>query len=132
VPDLPELLVGSHVRAYLGWFFDTAHNRGGFSEDDIDEYVRCYEQPERLHAGFELYRALDQDIADQRARAGRTLRMPVLAVGGAFSQGEGIGQSLVGIAEDLRSEVIAEAGHWIPDEQPEALAMLLRHFLTTT
>ncbi|MDO8360746.1 MAG: alpha/beta hydrolase [Devosia sp.] len=132
VPGLPETLVTGRVREYLGWFYATAHNRAGFAQDDIDEYIRCYEQPERLHAGFELYRAIDRDIDDQRARTGATLKMPVLAIGGEFSQGAAIGQSLAGIAENLRPEVVADAAHWIPDEQPEALVRLLRDFFAET
>jgi pimeloyl-ACP methyl ester carboxylesterase len=129
VPELPELLVAGRVRHYLGWFFATAHRREAFTEADIDEYVRCYDDPARLQAGFELYRAIGQDIADQKARAGRTLQMPVLALGGEFSNGEAVGRSLEEIAGNLTVGVIAGAGHWIPEEQPDDLVRRLRAFL---
>jgi pimeloyl-ACP methyl ester carboxylesterase len=129
VPVLPEKLIEGRVREYLGWFFDTAHNRSGILDEDIEEYVRCHEQPERLRAGLALYRTLDLDIADQRARAGARLAMPVLAIGGEFSQAAAIGASLDGIADHLRSVVVRDAAHWIPEEQPEALSRLLREFI---
>jgi pimeloyl-ACP methyl ester carboxylesterase len=129
VRGLPELLVAGREREYLTWFYRTSHNQSAFTAADIDEYARHYAVPESLHAGFEYYRAIDQDIADQRARAGRKLMMPVLALGGEFSNGEGVGRSLDGIAENLTTGVIANAGHWLPEEQPAAVIERLRAFI---
>jgi pimeloyl-ACP methyl ester carboxylesterase len=59
--------------------------------------------------------------------------MPVLAVGGARAEARGRGsepeQSLKVIADDVVGAVIADCGHFVPEEQPEALAArLLEHF----
>ena len=129
VRDLPELLIAGKEREYLTWFYRTGHNQGAFTPADIEEYARHYAVPVSLHAGFEYYRAIDQDVADQRARAGRKLTMPVLALGGEFSNGEGVGRSLEGIAENLTTGVIANAGHWLPEEQPAAVIERLRAFI---
>lgn len=129
VPGLPEILIAGREREYLSWFFATAHRKSAFSAADIDEYVRQYSAPGALHAGLEYYRAIDRDIADQKARAGRTLKMPVLALGGEFSGGLNVGRSLEGIAENLETGVIPESGHFIPEEQPAVLIARLRAFL---
>jgi pimeloyl-ACP methyl ester carboxylesterase len=130
---LPEALVGGREAVYLRWFYDTlGHRPGVVSDEDLAEYVRTYSEPGALHAGFELYRATPQDIEDNRAVAARgKLPMPVLAVGGGAGWGRGseVEDSLRPLADDVRGVVIDQAGHWIPDEQPERLAgLLLAHF----
>ena len=60
--------------------------------------------------------------------------MPVLAMGGAVSYPHGRGrgrepeQSLNRVAVDVRGEVIAECGHFIPEEAPCLLANRLLAF----
>ncbi len=102
---------------------------------DVDEYVRCYSAPGALEAGFAFYRNIPQDRADNAAlhASGFRLPMPVLALGGARTESRGRGEepleSLREIADDVRGGAIAEAGHFIPEEQPEVLAAkLLEHF----
>jgi pimeloyl-ACP methyl ester carboxylesterase len=55
------------------------------------------------------------------------LPMPVLAMGGAVSYPHGRGrgsapeQSLRRVAADVRGEVVADCGHFIPEEAPDLL-----------
>ena len=135
-PDLPEALVEGRERAYLTWFYQSfSWRRDAFGAADIDEYLRTYSQPDALRAGFAFYRNIPRDTADNRslAESGFRLPMPVLAVGGARAESRGRGsepeQSLRVIADDVHGVVIADSGHFVPEEQPEALpAHLLEHF----
>ena len=135
-PDLPEALVEGRERAYLTWFYQSfSWRRDAFGAADIDEYLRTYSQPDALRAGFAFYRNIPRDTADNRslAESGFRLPMPVLAVGGARAESRGRGdepeQSLRVIADDVHGVVIADSGHFVPEEQPEALAAhLLEHF----
>jgi pimeloyl-ACP methyl ester carboxylesterase len=132
-PDLPEALTEGRERLYLSWFYRTfGHRPDAISEADVDEYLRTYTQPGAMRAGFAYYRALPQDAADNRANAERLkLPMPVLALGGAGGRGRGREpeDSLRRLALNVQGEVIAECGHWIPEEQPRYLAeRLLRFF----
>ena len=135
-PDLPEALVQGRERAYLGWFYRSfSWQAGAFSEADIDEYLRTYSQPDALRAGFAFYRNLPRDIADNRALldAGFRLTMPVLAVGGGRAEARGRGgepeESLRVIADDVQGAVVADSGHFVPEEKPaELAALLLAHF----
>ncbi len=135
-PDLPEALVQGRERAYLSWFYEAfSWRREAFSATDIDEYLRTYSQPEALRAGFAFYRNIPRDTADNRSLvdSGFRLSMPVLAVGGARAESRGRGsepeQSLRVIADDVRGVVIADSGHFVPEEQPDALAAhLFEHF----
>ena len=135
-PDLPEALVQGRERAYLSWFYESfSWRRGSFAAADIDEYLRTYSQPEALRAGFAFYRNIPNDIADNRAllASGLRLEMPVLAVGGGREEARGRGSepeaSLKVIADDVTGAVVPDCGHFVPEEQPEALAaLLLDHF----
>lgn len=132
-PDLPESLTEGRERLYLSWFYRTFGYRPDAIDDaDIDEYLRTYTQPGAMRAGFAYYRALPQDAADNRANAERLkLPMPVLALGGAGGRGRGREpeDSLRRLALNVQGEVVAECGHWMPEEQPRYLAeRLLRFF----
>jgi pimeloyl-ACP methyl ester carboxylesterase len=131
-PDLPEALTEGRERQYLSWFYRTfGHRPDAISEADIDEYLRTYAQPGAMRAGFAYYRALPQDAADNRANAERLkLPMPVLALGGAGGRGRGREPeaSLRRLALNVQGEVVAECGHWIPEEQPRCLADRLLGF----
>jgi pimeloyl-ACP methyl ester carboxylesterase len=135
-PDLPEALVAGRERAYLGWFYQAfSWQRDAFDAADLDEYLRTYTQPGALRAGFAYYRNLPRDIADNRALldAGLRLKMPVLAIGGGRTEARGRGsepeESLKVIADDVTGAVIADSGHFVPEEKPAELAAhLLAHF----
>ena len=135
-PDLPETLVQGREREYLSWFYrEFCWQRGVIEEADIDEYVRCYSAPGALRAGFEYYRNIPRDQADNRAllESGFRLQMPVLALGGARAEARGRGEepleSLRAIATNVQGGALPDCGHFIPEEQPAVLAeRLLRFF----
>jgi pimeloyl-ACP methyl ester carboxylesterase len=135
-PDLPEALVQGRERAYLTWFYRSfSWQPDAFDAADIDEYLRTYTQPGALRAGFAYYRNIPRDMADNRAllESGFRLTMPVLAVGGGRAESRGRGSepeaSLRVIADDVTGVVIADSGHFVPEERPEELAgHLLGHF----
>jgi pimeloyl-ACP methyl ester carboxylesterase len=135
-PELPEALTAGREREYLGWFYrEFCWQRGAIAEGDVEEYLRWYCRPGAMRAGFEYYRSLPQDKADNRALldSGFRLTMPVLALGGARTEARGRGEepleSLRAVASNVRGGAIADCGHFIPEEQPEILAeRLLGHF----
>jgi haloacetate dehalogenase len=133
-PDLPELLVGNNVRAYLEYFFDRwTHNRHGLTPDAVDAYVHAFSRPGALRAGFDDYRAQERDLAldDEDFIAGRRLTMPVLALWGSA----GLPARLPSLdiwrqyADDVTAAEIPECGHFIPEERPDVLLTHLRTFL---
>ncbi len=134
-PELPEILVQGREREYLGWFYrEFSWQRGAIGEADVDEYVRCYSRPGALRAGFEYYRSIPTDSADNRAilESGYRLPMPVLALGGGRTEARGRAgeplESLRAIATNVRGGVVPDCGHFIPEEQPEMLAARLLEF----
>ena len=136
-PDLPEALVAGREREYLSWFYrDFSYQPDAIGEEDIDEYVRTYSQPGALRAGFSYYRTIPANKAANIAikESGFRLPMPVLAVGGGRAESRGRGAepelSLKEIADDVTGAVVADSGHFVPEEQPEELAALIRSHVT--
>jgi pimeloyl-ACP methyl ester carboxylesterase len=128
VPNLPETLVSGKEKAYLSNFYNNAYQKTAMAEEDIDRYVASYARPESLHAGFEYYRAFEQDARDN-AEDSTALSMPVLALGGEYSPWkEHPYVQLQGLADSLEGDVVPECGHFIQEEQPEWLAARLRKF----
>ena len=76
-----------------------------------------------MRAGFEVYRAFDQDAADNRAAlaANGKLDVPVLALGGEISTTGPLMEEMVReVATDVSGEIIPGTAHWVPEEDPGA------------
>jgi pimeloyl-ACP methyl ester carboxylesterase len=66
--DLPEELTAGREDVYLRFFYRTWGARpDAIAEDAQLEYLRAYRQPGAMRAGFEIYRATPQDVADNEA-----------------------------------------------------------------
>jgi pimeloyl-ACP methyl ester carboxylesterase len=135
-PDLPEALTQGREDIYLAWFYRTfAYRPDAIGPEDLKEYLRTYTLPGAMRAGFGFYRAMLQDAADNRESIARAkLSMPVLGLGGAVSyphgrgRGTEVGESLRRVATNVRSDVVPDCGHFIPEEAPDLLARRLLEF----
>ena len=135
--DMPERLIEGREHIYLGWFYENyGARRDAIAPDAVKEYLRVYTQPNALRSGFEYYRNIPTDIAQNEALLKRDgkLTMPVLALGGAQSWGRRMEvlESCQRVALDVRGGLVEGAGHWIPEEQPEEVARLLLAFFALT
>ena len=128
--DVAEMLVSGREREYLSYFYRTySYDPAAISEEDVDEYVSRYSAPGGLRGGFEHYRAFFEDVRQNRELAGRgKLGMPVLALGGDHSIGEGALWATREFAEDVRGGAVERCGHFVPDERPRDLAARLLAF----
>jgi hypothetical protein len=82
---------------------------------------RGYSAPGGMRAGFEYYRALSDDIKQNKEYSRVKLPMPVLALGGKCSFGTAALDSMRLLATDVRGSIVPDSGHWIPEEQPHFL-----------
>ena len=130
--DFPEALTAGREDVYLGFFYRNWGARpDAISEEDQREYLRTYRQPGAMRAGFNLYRATPQDVADnERFVAEGKLKMPILCYGGPQGRGRGMGaiESWRRVAEDVRGGIAEGCGHWIPEERPDWTAEQLLAF----
>jgi pimeloyl-ACP methyl ester carboxylesterase len=92
-------------------------------------YVRQLQKPGALRGGFAHFASVFDDTEIFKSYAGRKLDMPVLALGGERGAGAFMVPGMQQLANDVSGGVIANAGHWIADEQPEELAKQIGQFL---
>jgi pimeloyl-ACP methyl ester carboxylesterase len=134
---VPEAVVGDDVREYLALFypqvsfggtaFGGTSDRSPFTDADVDEYARTYSRPEALSGGFELYRALDQDVHDTVTAA--PVRTPTLLMT-AQGQLDAIRSTVAPRVTDIvRAVDVPNAGHWLVEENPEFVTGELLRFL---
>ena len=130
-PDL-ERLVAGRERIYVDRFWNefSAHPRR-FNEGLRQHYAALYALPGAMRAAFNQFAAFGQDAQDNQEllAKGGMLRMPVLAVGAEKFFGTMMAETLRFTATDVRPLVIADAGHWLMEEQPVATVEAIRTFL---
>jgi pimeloyl-ACP methyl ester carboxylesterase len=131
--NMAETLTAGRERVYIQDFFDRiAFNLGAFGPEVIDHYTAHYAGPGGMKAGFEVYRAFDQDGEDNDAflrKSGR-LKMRTLFVAGAESfLGTMPEVVLHEIAENGSVTLIPRSGHYPAEENPEAFAAAVLAFM---
>jgi pimeloyl-ACP methyl ester carboxylesterase len=126
--EMTEQLVSGREDIFFGYEFAI---QGGQKLPDyaLRYYFDLYSDPNVLRGSFGFYRALDTTLAQNAERKSRPLTMPVLAIGGAASWGEEVGNAMKPAADDVQSVVIPGAGHWVAEQAPEELLAELRTFL---
>jgi pimeloyl-ACP methyl ester carboxylesterase len=126
----PLALVEGRERIYFEHFWndfaaDPAHS---VSEADRQLYAAAYAQPGGMRAGFEVFRAFEQDAADFAGFSKTKLKMPMLVLTGE----KGSGQFLIDqgrlVAENVEGVVVKGAGHWLIDEAPDQVIPSLVSF----
>jgi haloacetate dehalogenase len=137
-PDLPEHLIGAdpdyYVRRKLAqWSGGTGIE--AFAPEAIEEYVRCFRDPEAIRASCEDYRAgasIDLEHDEVDAAAGRRVECPALVLWGAegfVGRAYDVLDVWRGYATDVRGEALG-GGHFLAEEEPSATLTALRDFLT--
>jgi pimeloyl-ACP methyl ester carboxylesterase len=133
--DIPEMLVAGRERQYLQAFFNTRmFDPSAVSESDMDLYASAYSAPGAIRAGFEVYRAFDQDVQDNRDALKRNgkLSIPVLAVSSSITvYGPRVEEMMREVADNVTGLRVSNAAHWIAEENPEAFTTGLLRFLTS-
>jgi pimeloyl-ACP methyl ester carboxylesterase len=130
-PDA-ERLVAGRERIYLDRFWNEfSATPSRFSEASREHYAALYALPGAMHAGFAQFAAFRQDALDNQAllAQGGKLAMPVLAIGGEKSFGPTMAAVMRFAASDVREAVIADAGHWLMEEQPDATVAAVVQFI---
>jgi pimeloyl-ACP methyl ester carboxylesterase len=128
VDKLPEQLVAGREDVFFGYEF--AIQGGKLPVEVVDYYVSLLSAPGALTGSFGWYRAFDTTVAQNEQRKTTRLTMPVLAIGGAASYGDHVGEAMNLVADDVQSVVIPNVGHWVAEEAPDEMLAALTAFLT--
>lgn len=131
VAGLPEALIEGREQIYLNWFLERkAANPRIFSDADFEEYYRVF-MANGLKGGLGYYRAVTKSAEQNREfSASGMLNMPVLAVRADQGSMPDLVAQLQKIATNVRGTAVADCGHYLAEEQPEALARELRNFFS--
>jgi pimeloyl-ACP methyl ester carboxylesterase len=129
VPDLPAELTKGKEDIYVGWWYkNKVHKPGVIPSSDVAAYVHAYARPGRMDAAFDYCRNIVNDMEFNKKQFTAKLPIRLLAVGGQYSIPT-MGEALQPYFENVRSVVIPDSGHFVPEEQPETLARALLAFL---
>jgi pimeloyl-ACP methyl ester carboxylesterase len=131
-PELPEQLVEGRQEIYFRHFFCIGTiDHSAISDADVAHYVEAYASPLRLRAAFEVYREFP---ANEKFNAAHrdAIKVPLVLAGGDRSFGKVMTSSkdVLGAYgwESVRVEVLPNLAHYIPDEQPEKIAELIKRY----
>ena len=125
----PENVIGANPDA----FFSGRPNRANVHDPEaLDDYLRCYRNPATIHAACEDYRAAaTYDFAlDESDRGKKKITAPLLALWAARGQ-VGTWYDVLAIWRDWANDVHGfpiDAGHFIPEEAPDATYAALAEF----
>jgi haloacetate dehalogenase len=122
----PEYFIRHMLRAWSG-------APSPFADEALAEYIRCFKDPDVIHATCEDYRAgafVDGQLDQADLDAGRKIACPVLAIWGAGGRAHKRRQVLEvwrRWADDVRGEGLP-CGHFLAEEAPDATRAALEKF----
>jgi pimeloyl-ACP methyl ester carboxylesterase len=132
-PD-EERLVAGRERIFLDRFYnELAADPAKIDEQTRTHYAALYARPGAMHSALSQFHAFPQDAADNRASlANGKLATPTMAIGGSASYGTIMATVAAAAFTTVDGRVIADAGHWIMEEQAAAAIALIPPFLAET
>ena len=130
LPKINEQLVTGREEIFFGAEFDASAGTNKLPGYAVRYYIDTLAaSPDALRGSFEFYRAIPTTIAQNQQRMQRRLTLPVLAIGGGESAGEGVGNTMKLAADDVQAMVIPGCGHWVAEQAPDELLAAVTAFL---
>jgi pimeloyl-ACP methyl ester carboxylesterase len=119
--ETPLKLVAGRERIYFEHFWNdfAADPKHSIPEKDREFYTSEYARPGGMRAGFEYFRAFDQDGKDFAAFAKTKLTIPMLVLSGEKSGGEFLINQGRLVDTNVDGVIIKGSGHWLMEEAPE-------------
>jgi pimeloyl-ACP methyl ester carboxylesterase len=128
--EVNEQLVRGREDIFIGGEYDASAGKNKLPDYAVSYYVEAIaSDPAALHGCFQLYRAFPATTAQNAERKTRKLTIPVLAIGGAESGGEGPANTMKLVADDVQT-LVMDCGHWLAEQAPEKLLAALTAFLS--
>ncbi len=130
----PETLIGHDPKFFLeSKMRHWGKDRSAITEDAFNDYLRCFSNPDAIHASCEDYRASASiDLEHDAADAGQKLDMPLLVLWGATAMVGNKYDMLAAwreVAVDV-SGFSVPGGHYLPEESPDETYQALLNFFT--
>jgi pimeloyl-ACP methyl ester carboxylesterase len=118
--ETPLRLVAGRERIYFEHFWNdfAADPKHSVPEADRRFYAAAYAQPGGMRAGFEVFRAFEQDAKDFAEFSKTKLTMPMLVLTGEKASGNFLIEQARLVDTDVQGVVIKGSGHWLMEEAP--------------
>jgi pimeloyl-ACP methyl ester carboxylesterase len=126
--EVPLKLVAGRERIYFEHFWNdfAADPKHSVPEADRRLYAKAYAQPGGMRAGFEYFKAFEQDAKDFAQLANTKLTMPILVLTGEKASGQFLIEQAKLVGTDVRGVVIPGSGHWLMEEAgPQVIPQLV-------
>jgi pimeloyl-ACP methyl ester carboxylesterase len=130
--ETPLKLVDGRERIYFEHFWNdfAADPKKSVSEADRRYYSAAYHQPGAMRAGFEVFRAFEQDAKDFAEFAKTKLKMPMLVLSGEKAGGQFLIDQGKMVDDNVEGVIVTGSGHWLVDEAPDQVIPKLVAVLT--
>jgi pimeloyl-ACP methyl ester carboxylesterase len=130
--ETPLKLVKGRERIYFEHFWNdfAANPKKSVSEADRRFYAKAFGKPGAMKAGFEVFKAFDQDAKDFAAFAKTKLKMPMLILTGERASGDFLIQQGRMVADNVEGVTIHGSGHWLMDEARDQVVPKLVEFFS--
>jgi pimeloyl-ACP methyl ester carboxylesterase len=127
----PLKLVAGRERIYFEHFWNdfAANPAHSIPEADRRFYARAYAQPGAMRAGFEVFRAFEQDAKDFAEFAKQNLTIPMLVLTGEKASGNFLIEQARLVDSNVEGVVIKGSGHWLMEEAPQQVIPRLVDFI---
>ncbi len=130
----PETLIGHDPKFFLeSKMRQWGKDRSAITDEAFNDYLRCFSNPDTIHASCEDYRASASiDLEHDAADANLKLTMPLLALWGADGM-VGNKYDMLAAWRDVAENVSGFAvlgGHYLPEEAPDETYRALLDFFT--
>ena len=129
--ETPLKLVTGRERIYFEHFWNdfAADRKHSVPEADRRFYARAYAQPGAMRAGFEVFRAFEQDAKDFAEFAQNKLTMPMLVLTGEKASGTFLIDQARLVDSNVEGVVVKGSGHWLMEEAPQQVIPRLVEFI---
>jgi len=129
--ETPLALVKGRERIYFEHFWNdfAADKTKSVPEADRQIYAAAYARAEGMRAGFEYFKAFEQDAKDFAGFAQTKLTMPMLVLSGEKAGGTFLIDQGRLVDTDVQGVIIKGSGHWLMEEAPQQVMPLIVAFL---
>ncbi len=134
VPDLPETLIRGNEEQWLRFIYHRwCYDPMVLSDEETAVYVKAFQMPGAVRGAMDDYRAMPQDVAQDKEDADQLIDCPVLALWG--TEFELVGRMFdvqaiwKGMAHNVKAVSIPQCGHLPHEERPEEVNRALLDFL---